>query len=281
VLVVTGATGSIGRYVLQHLGKRRAELKALVRTEGRGKELGVPYVVADFNDPQTLAPAFAGAERLFLNGPVDEAMVRQQKNAVDAAVAAGVRRLVRVSAAGSSMTSDRAINRWHGEVDDYIEKCGRSFALLRPTFFTQNLLNSGQSVRAEGRFYGAFGQGRLAFIDCSDIAECAAVLLTRAMNRSGAFILTGGETLSFADVAAKLHAKLGRSVAYVDRSVAEVVAAMKGRGMPASIAESFGKMMQSFSAGGASAITSTVKELTGHEPRTVDDFLDEHLDRFR
>jgi uncharacterized protein YbjT (DUF2867 family) len=281
MILVTGATGSVGRYVVQHLQDRGAELKVLVRSEERGRALGVPYVVADLSDPATLAPAFAGARRLFLNGPVDEAMVRQQSGAIDAAVAAGVTQIVRVSATGSSTMSDRAINRWHGELDGYVEKSGIPSALLRPTFFTQNLLNSARSIRSEGRLYGAFGQGRLAFIDCSDIAACAAVLLTRATPPRGAFALTGREALSFADVAARMSAKLGRPVSYVDRPVADVVAAMTGQGMAPSIADSFGKMMQSFAQGGASAIAPTVKELVGRDPRTVDDFLDDHLDQFR
>lgn len=107
------------------------------------------------------------------------------------------------------------------------------------------------------------------------------MLLTRDTPSRGAFVVTGRETLSFADVAAKLSAKLGRPVSYIDRPVAGVVAAMKQRGMAPSIADSFGKMMQSFANGGASAITPTVEELTGREPRTVDDFLDDHLDSFR
>jgi uncharacterized protein YbjT (DUF2867 family) len=281
MILVTGATGRIGRHVVQHLRGRGAELKAMVRAEERGRALGVPYVVADLNDPGTLAPALAGVRRLLLNGPVDEAMVRQQSAAIDAAIAAGVTQIVRVSAAGSSTTSDRAINRWHGELDDRLEQSGIPSVLLRPTFFTQNLLNSAQTVRSEGRLYGAFGAGRLAFIDCRDIAECAAVVLMRATPPRGVFALTGPEALSFADVAVRLSTRLGRPVTYVDRPVDEVVAAMTRRGMASSIADSFGKMMQSFARGGASAITSTVEELVGRAPRTVDAFLDDHLEQFR
>lgn len=281
MILVTGATGRIGRHVVERLRDRGVALTALVRAEDRGRALGVPYVVADLDEPRTLVSALAGACRLLLNGPVDEAMVRQQRAAIDAAVAAGVTRIVRISAAGSSTTSDRAINRWHGELDGYVESAGIPAALLRPTFFMQNLLNSAQSIRSESRLYGAFGTGRLAFIDCRDIAECAAVALTRATPPQGAYLLTGREVLSFADVAARLSARLGRPVTYVDRPVVEVIAAMTARGMAPSIADSFGKMMQSFAQGGASAITSTVEELAGRPPRTVDDFLDDHLEQFR
>jgi uncharacterized protein YbjT (DUF2867 family) len=279
MIVVFGATGAIGRHVVHALAG--GKIRAVVRARERGEALGVPYVVADLDDPATLAPALAGAERVFLNGPVDEHMARQQIAAIDAARAAGVTRIVRLSAAGASTASARPLNRWHGEIDDHLARSGVAAALLRPTFFTQNLLNSAASVHAEGRLYGGFGAGRLAFIDGRDIAACAAALLTADRPAHGAFVLTGRETLSFADVAAKLSAKLGRAVAYVDRPVADVVAAMKRRGMAPSIADSFGQMMQSFAAGGAAAITPTVEAITGRAPRTVDDFLDDHLDAFR
>jgi uncharacterized protein YbjT (DUF2867 family) len=208
-------------------------------------------------------------------------MVRQQTAAVDAAIDAGVRHIVRVSSAGAAFSSDRAISRWHAAVDAHVERSGAAFALLRPTFFTQNLLNSGESVRKERRLYGAFGRGRLAFVDCLDIAECAAVLLDGPAETRGALLLTGRETLSFDEVAGKLSERLGRSIDYVDRPVAEIVASMKARGVPETMADSFGKMMAFFSSGGASSVTSTVKDLTGRDARTVDDFLDDNIDRFR
>ena len=275
--LVIGAIGAVGRHVVRQL--HGTAVRALVRGQDRGEALGVPYVVADLDDPATLALAMAGVDRVFLNGPVDERMARQQIAAIDAARAAGVARIVRLSAAGASTASDRPLNRWHGEVDDHLARSGVSAALLRPTFFAQNLLRSAASVRAEGRLYGGFGAGRLAFLDCRDIAACAVALL--AASSTGAFVLTGREALSFADVAAKLTARLGRPIAYVDRPVAEIVAAMQQRGMAPSLAESFGKMMQSFASGGASAITPTVEAVTGRAPRTVDEFLDDHLDAFR
>jgi uncharacterized protein YbjT (DUF2867 family) len=281
MVVVTGATGTIGRHLVKHLERRGVEPKAVVRTEARGRTLGVPYVVADLDDPGSLARAFEGATRLFLNGPVDVAMARQQKAAVDAARAAGVARLVRVSAAGSSPTSDRAVNAWHAEIDAHAERSGIPAALLRPTFFTQNLLKGAAGVRAEAKLHGAFGSGRLAFVDTSDIAECGAVLLTQAEAPHGAFVVTGPEALSFAEVAERLSARLGRRVAYVDRPAAAVVEAMKARGMAPPIAESFGKMMEAFARGEASEVTPAVRALTGHPARSVDDFLDEHLDQFR
>jgi NAD(P)H dehydrogenase (quinone) len=281
MILVTGATGSIGRYVVGHLTNRGSNFKALVRDRVRGEALGCPYAVADFNVPETLGPAFAGAERVLLNGAVDEAMVRQQQAVVDAAKVAGVKHIVRVSAAGASAKSDRQINVWHAKIDAHLEASGVAWCLLRPTYFMQNIFGSAPSIRSEGKLYGGFRDGRLALIDCSDIAACAAVLLTEPASSRQAFVITGRETLSFAEVAATLSARLGRPVTYINRPSSEVVASMISRGMAPSIADSFGKMIESFASGGASTITTSVQDITGREPRTLDDFLNDNLDRFR
>jgi NAD(P)H dehydrogenase (quinone) len=281
MILVTGASGSIGRYVVRHLADRGAKFKAFVRDRGKGELLGCPYVIGDFDEPETIRSALAGVERVFLNGAVDEAMVRQQTSVVDASRAAGGKLVVRLSAAGAGPTSDRAINRWHAEIDAHLEASRIAWTLLRPTFFMQNLFSSANSVRGEGTLYGGFRDGRLAAIDCDDIARCGAVLLTEPASCGHAFVLTGRETFSFADVAAKLSARLGKAVTYVDRPVRDIVASMKSRGLAPNIADSFGQMMESFASGGASTITSCVKDITGREPRTLDDFLTDNLDRFR
>jgi uncharacterized protein YbjT (DUF2867 family) len=190
-------------------------------------------------------------------------MVRQQKAVVDAAKVAGVKQIVRVSAMGASTKSDRAINVWHAELDMYLEASGVEWSVLRPTYFMQNLIRNAHSIRSEGRLYGGFREGRLAFIDCSDVAACAAALLSGPLGSSQSLAITGREALSFADVAARLSARLGRPIAYINRSVTEIVESMIAGGMASSIAESFSKMVESFANGGASAVTTGVLDITG------------------
>ncbi len=281
MILVTGATGSIGRVVVGELARRGVGFTALVRDRAKGAALGAPFVVGDFDDPATLPAALSGASSVLLNGVLGEAMVRQHTAMIDAARAAGVTRIVRISAAGASATSDRAIPRWHGAIDDHLAASGVAWSALRPTFFMQNLLMNAASVRASSALHGGFGTGRIAMIDCRDIAACAVAALTGPAPGGTAPVLTGGEAVSFAEVAARLSARLGRPIGYIDHPVGEVVAGMLARGMPASIAESFGTMMAAFADGGASTVTSGVAELTGAAPRTVDDFLADNLAAFR
>jgi len=285
MILVTAATGSIGRFAVGELARTATAFTALVRDPARGAALGAPHVVGDFDDPPTLAAALAGVDRVLLNGAVGESMIRQQCAVIDAARAAGVTRIVRISAAGAGTDADRAINRWHGAIDEHLAASGIPWLALRPTFFTQNLLMSAASVRRTSALHGGFGTGRLAMIDCRDIAACAIAALTSGASGATPLgttpLLTGSEQVSFADVAARLSARLGRPIAYVDHPPHELVAGMIARGMAETVAGSFGAMMASFATGGASAITPAVAELTGVPPRTFDDFLTDNIDAFR
>lgn len=276
MILVTGATGTIGRHAVRQLAASGAELTAFARDRAKAAALGVPIAIGDFDAPATLGPALAGVTRVLLNGAVAPNMVAQQTAMIDAAKAAGVRHIVRVSGAGASSTSDRAIARWHAEIDAHLQASGIAWSILQPTFFMQNVAQWADGARS-GALYGGFGAGKLAMIDCEDIAACAVALLAAPPPVPGtgrAYELTGREALSFSDVAAKLSARLGRPVAYVDRPPRELVAGMMSRGVPEPIAASFGAMMDAFAHGGASAITAWVVELIGRPPRTFDDYLD-------
>ncbi len=281
MILVTGATGSIGQYLVRHLTTAGAPFKALVRDEAKGQALGCDYVVGDFDQPATLRAALAGVDRLFLNGPASPAMVRQQQTAIDAAKSAGVARIVKVSAPEASPTATRIINQWHGQIDASLEASGVGWALLQPGYFMQNFLANTATVKNDGKLYGAFKDGRVAFIDCDDIAACGAALLTGSGPRYTAFVLTGPEALTLAEVARTLSAHLGTTVTYVDLPVAQVVASMVARGMPVQIAENLGALMTALAAGAGARTTTAVEELTGRAPRTFDAFVADNVGAFR
>jgi NAD(P)H dehydrogenase (quinone) len=251
----------------------------LVRDAAKGKALGCDYVVGDFDDAASIAAALVGVAQLFLNVNATGSMVRQQTGAIDAAKTASVSHIVKVSTIGSNATSSMSIPKWHGAVDDYLEGAGVRGSILQPCVFMQNILGQAESIKSDGRFYGAFGEGRVPFIDADDIAACAVELLMTARD-GGRFALTGGSALTHAELAQQLAVKLKKSVVYVDRPVDEVVGAMKSRGMPAQFADDLGTMMGYIAKGGAPKPTSTVKDLTGRAPRTFEQFLSDNLSAF-
>ena len=281
MILVTGATGSIGRYLVGRLAEQGRPLRALVRDSAKGKTLGgVPFVVGDFDDLSSIAEALSGVDTLFLNGAVGLRMARQQIDVINCAVARGVTRIVRISAAGANATSDRAINRWHASVDDHLARTDIAWSLLKPTIFMQALLGSAPAVASTSTLSGGFGSGQLAFIDCKDIATCAAALLVRHSPSRDLHWVTGPQAVSFGEIADKLSARLGRPIRYQSRKPDELVAAMIARGMAPEVADSFGRMMAAFGDGGVSPVTDAVEKLIGHPPRTIDHFIDDHIHQF-
>jgi uncharacterized protein YbjT (DUF2867 family) len=281
MILVLGATGTVGRLLVRQLVARGAPARAFVRSEARGRELGVPFVVGDLDDEASLARALEGARRVFLNGPAGPQMASQQAAVVDLAKRAGVERIVKLSTRGAAATAEVAAARAHAAVEERLRASGVPFAVLRPAFFMQNFLRHAESIRSESRFYGAYRDGRIAFLDAEDIARAAASLLTREDHADATFILTGPEALTHAEVARLFTKRLEREITYVDLPVEQIVAHMTSEGVPEAFARGLGVMMSSMANGAAAELSPDVERITGQPPRSFDEFLADHVAAFR
>ena len=285
MIVVTGATGSIGGHLVRELRGRGAPLRALVRDEAKGRALGCDFAVGDFGDPGSLAAALDGADRLFLNGPGavpaegGQPMVGLLKNAIDAAREAGVSHVVKISVLGARR-GGRLAQGAHWELDRYLEESGLAWSVLQPSGFMQNYLGPG-AFGPDGRLIGSYGEAPVAHIDARDIAACAAVLLTQPRERNETFVLTGPEALTDAQVADKISKALGRPVGLLALPADELAAAVKAQGAPAAFAEDLAALVRDVAAGAQSGTTTTVQDLTGRPARTFDDFLADNLPALR
>ena len=277
MILVTGATGTIGSTVLRRLSEAGLETRALSRTPRRGETLPhVDWVQADLSDPETLPPAFDGVDRLFLLTGNVRSMAELQKNAVDEAVAAGVNQVVKLSARGAQPESNSAIARWHHEVEVYLKASGLSWTMLRPHVFMQNLLEQAERIRAEGTIRAAAEDGRIPFIDTRDIADVAATVLTEPVEEHArqTHLLTGGVALDYNQVAAALGAATGRDVSYVAESFDETRARLQSEGLPDWLIDSKLALAAYQRAGGETArVTNDVFEVTGHPPRSMAQFV--------
>lgn len=282
MILVTGATGTIGQKLVSALSAQGARFKVLVRDAARAAPLGCEYVVGDFDAPETVQAALVGVDRLFLNGSVGPNMVRQHSGVIDAARAAGVERVVNISSRSAEATSSMTIARTHGQIDDHLKGSGLAWATLQPGAFMQNVLYNVDSIRREGKIYGAYKDGRISFVDCTDIAACAASLLTepRGARFDRAYVLTGREALSYAELASQLSAALHKPVTYVDLPVEQLVEGMKSNGVPAQFAEQMGRLMVLFSEGGGAPVFPGVQEVLGREPRTFRQFAADSASAF-
>ncbi|WP_027344019.1 NAD(P)H-binding protein [Hamadaea tsunoensis] len=270
MILVTGATGSIGGHLVRRLRERNVEFRALVRDPAA--DLDCDVVVGDFDDPGSIARALRGVDRLFLNGggaiPVEgpQPMVRQQIAAIDAAVAAGVSTVVKVSVWGARPGGKLAEGA-HWEIERHLKASPLSWSLLQPSGFMQNFRTGAGAFTDDGALIGLAGDWRVSYIDAFDIAACAAELLAAPHRGNETYTLTGPEALTHAEIARKLGAGT------LDLTPAGMTARLTGLGLPAAFAADVVELWQAVAAGSLAATTSTVQDLTGRRPRTFDEFL--------
>jgi uncharacterized protein YbjT (DUF2867 family) len=257
----------------------------LVRDEARGAALGCPYVVGDLDDPDSIAAAMEGVDQLFLNagGAVpaegEQPMVHQLVTAIEAAVRAGVSRIVKVSVWGAR-EGGRLAEGAHWTIERHLAASGVDWAVLQPSGFMQNFLTGAAVFTDEDRnIVGAYGSSRVSYIDCADIAACAEVLLTGS--RRGTLVLTGPESLNHAEIAAKLSVLTGRVIRYLDLPPEELAGMITAQGAPPRFADDVATLFAEVAGGTLAATTNTVTDLTGRPARTFDEFLADHRDTIR
>jgi NAD(P)H dehydrogenase (quinone) len=275
VIAVLGATGRVGGHVATGLAERGIEARALTRQVNA--DLPIPAVHADLDTPETLRTALDGVEQLLLLTPHGPRQESQEAAVIDAAVTAGVARIVKISGSAPSLgpngPTPTAVAHWRGE--QRIERSGLQFAFLRPSFYMQNLLDTvAPTVAATGVLAAPFGNAPIAMVDIRDVAACAVAALLADAATSRAWQLTGPRPVTFPMIAEHLGAR------HLKVPVRVAMAAMRRRGLPAFEVEHAARMSSYFAAGSDGVATDHVLRLTGRPPRSIETFLDEHHDAF-
>ncbi|MGR4884658.1 SDR family oxidoreductase [Streptomyces sp. LARHCF249] len=274
-VVVTGATGNVGRHVVSELRRRGIPHRALTRNpEGATAVLGPGADLAqgDFTDPESLRAAFAGAEQAFLICANDPRQVENAAHAIEAAATAGVRQIVLLSTVGAEAGAEKTFADQHGRMEHRLRSAGIPFVILRSSFLMSNLFGSLPTIGQAGRIFLPADDVSVAMIDPRDVAACAVAVLSGQSSDGETHLITGPEAITFTEVAHQLSTALGRTVEYVAVPDEAALAGMLGAGMPPWLAEGVVGIFQMLREGANADTTDSVRQLTGHEPRPVAEF---------
>ena len=255
-------------------------MRAMVRDLAKTPH-GVDVVQGDFERPGTLEVALDGVERAFLLTPNVERQEVLEGNFIDAAKRAGLQQLVKMSAIGPGPDSPVELLRAHGRMEERLAASGLTHTVLRPHSFMQNMLGSAGSIAGEGVFYGCRGEGRIGLVDVRDIAAVAARALTDDGHEGKTYVITGPESLSCADLAARLSVTAGREVRYIDVPADGLRQGLLGAGLPPLLANGIVELDLWFAEGGGDIVTSTVQDVTGKPARSFDEFARDHASVFK
>lgn len=238
-IAVTGATGQLGRLVVQQLKTRvpTSDLVALVRTPAKATALGVAVRQADYEEPGSLLSALAGVDTLLLISSSEVGKrAAQHHNAIEAAKQAGVRWIVYTSLLHADRsTIDLAAE--HRVTEAELKASGVPVTILRNGWYTENYASSLSAALANGTLLGSAGDGRISSAARADFAAAAAVVLTSKGYEGKTYELAGDEAFTLGDLAAELSRQTGRDTPYRDLPEAEYAAALAQAGLPKPLAK--------------------------------------------
>jgi uncharacterized protein YbjT (DUF2867 family) len=283
MIVVTGATGIVGRVLTDDLLAAGASVRALTRDpESAGLPAAVETVKAAFGGGQSLEPLLDGADALWLNpaavpGGTATELVR-------AAAAAGVKRVVLLSAAPITDTAadeENPILRWHAAIERAIRESGLDWTFVRSTAFAANTLMWAEQIRHSDTVFWPYANAVGALVHEKDIAAVAtAVLLDQdGTHRSAVYVITGSEALSRAEQLATIGRAIGRSIRYQEVPPEVALEQMTSTGLPREHAQGALKVVAA-TIGCQPDITPDVERVTGRPALTFTQWVADHVADF-
>lgn len=276
MILVAGATGTVGSSVVRELLARGVAPRAFVRDPRKGREvLGgeVGLAEGDFDRPETIDAALEGADRLFILTASTPRLREHERNLLEAAIRARVR-VVKLSWLAADEQSPLVTGRWHRESERNLERSGLPYTILRPASFMQNFF----LMINHGTFATAAEDGKVGMVDAGDIGAVAAVTLTEEGHEAKTYPITGPEALSFDEAAKILSDAAGVDIRHIRVSQDDLRNALRQMTGEDWLGELLGALHAVDAAGHEATVTDAVRKITGREARSLSDFARDHAD---
>lgn len=283
MLLLTGVTGKTGGATAQALLKKGVPFRAIVRNPEKAaalKAAGVELVIGDVTDRAVVEKAMTGVDKALMIMPNGEKQLELEKQFIDVAKRAGVGHVIKVSSMEAAADAKSPIPKVHYASEQYLQKSGLDWTLIKPNFYMQNFLGSAGTIKEKGQFFLPMGEGKTAMADTRDIGAVVAVVMTSAGHAGKAYEITGPEVLSFADAAARFSTALGRKIEYIYVPMPAYRVTLARFLTNEWHLNAVCALFQEIADGHDLRTTDTVQKLTGKAPTSLEQFVRDHKAAF-
>jgi len=282
-ILITGASGSLGKGVIKHLLKKTnaEDIAVLVRDAKKVEDLkseGIDVQIGDYNNYESLIAAFKGVDKLlFISGSEFKGRSKQHENVVNAAKETGVKHVVYTSFLRNNETKTSPISfvvKDHIDTERWLKESGMKYTILKHNLYMDMLpLFIGDKVLENEMIYQPAGEGKAAFTLREDMAEVAAHILTTDGHENKEYDITADEAYSYKDIAVIISNITGKTISYVSPSVEEFNKTMTEAGVPMPFIGLFAGFSQGIEQGELEKTSSTIEELLGRKASSPQEYL--------
>jgi NAD(P)H dehydrogenase (quinone) len=275
---VTGSTGQLGGRVATRLATLGLAQRLFVRDLARAPQLpGAEIMRASYEDGSSMTKALSGIKILFLVSGYGLERLEQHYSAIDAAVAAGVERIVYTSFLSAAPLATFTHAREHYLTEQHIRDSGCSYTFLRPTFY---LDRAPRWFSNEGVVQGPAGNGTITWVSRDDLADVAVTVLTTSGHDGASYEITGAQALTLAQAAEEFSQATGIPAFYRPETIEEAKASRAKFNPTDWELEAWVSTYVAIATGELSVVSHSVEALTGHAPQTLADYLHKHPESY-
>jgi uncharacterized protein YbjT (DUF2867 family) len=278
MILVSGATGNVGKHLVRQLLDKGTRVRVLVRDEAKVAYLGnsVERAIGDLDRPETLTTAMHGIDRLYFVTPVTE----QVMNLLEVAKQAGVKHVVKQS----TIEADRWLGpgRWHREQEELIKSMGFAWTFIRPTMFTSNPIEWwSATIKSQNAVYFPGGKGKVPSVDPRDVAAVACMILTHPRHEGQVYEVTGPEPLTIGEMVQVLAKVLGKPLRYVNVPAFLAAIWLRRFGMSRELVNGLMETLGALRRNEYAYVTDVVQRVGGVKPRTFEVWCRDHVAAFQ